>query len=310
MPRDGEFEPVVGGGAEWPPEVVAVLHRQGGVRSVVDVEALDRARQGQGHGGRDWRVGVAVRDGILARSADAGPAEHGVLVPVSRRVCVIHPRAREPSPACEAPSPIRKLVVEPYRLAGKSPAPVRPVPVTVRAQRNVLEIGVHIGPDGREGEGEDAGNQPTDRHNTTHDRFAFCSSCESVCRIVARVGENDSGSEKNLHRGGGRTACRSASSFAKDPKLASGHVFWLTASNLLPGLPASQTPLRAEELKAVTSSGFVADYSGATASDSHGLPFARSPISFNKQRRSIGRAGGKSRLALAHYRPISAGCSA
>ena len=78
---------------------------------------------------------------------------------------------------------------------------------------------------------------------------------------------------------------RSASSVAKDPKLASGHVFWLAASNLLPGLPAPETPQRTDGLETVTSSGFVADYSGATASDSHGLPFARSPQS--KQPRSI-----------------------
>lgn len=46
-------------------------------------------------------------------------------------------------------------------------------------------------------------------------------------------------------------------------------------------------------LKTVTSSGFVADYSGATASDSHGLPFARSPISIHTQTAANYREDGR-----------------
>ncbi len=47
------------------------------------------------------------------------------------------------------------------------------------------------------------------------------------------------------------------------------HVFWLTVSNLLPAFPfgAALHCIRRWLM------GFVTDYSGATASDLHGLPF-------------------------------------
>lgn len=83
---------------------------------------------------------------------------------------------------------------------------------------------------------------------------------------------------------------------------AKGNVFWLPASNLLPGLPAlrsirgsgnsgfatsaHQAPSDHLSLSRTfgTSDGVISGYSGATASDSHGLPFSSRALPFTKNK--------------------------